>query len=76
MVKNELKGKTVDHLKKEVSDMQEKLRVIRFGGAGSRSRNVKEGRNIRRDVARSLTELRARELEAAKPAVASETKKA
>lgn len=59
---NELKNKTVDHLKKDVSDMQEKLRVIRFGGAGSRSRNVKEGRGIRREVARALTELRAREI--------------
>jgi ribosomal protein L29 len=59
---NENHTKTVDHLKKEVVDMQEKLRTIRFGGAGSRSRNVKEGRNIRRDVARALTELRAREI--------------
>jgi ribosomal protein L29 len=76
---NENHTKTVEHLRKEVTDMQEKLRVIRFGGAGSRSRNVKEGRNLRRDVARSLTELRAREIvtekEENKP-IASETKKA
>ena len=69
MAKNENKTKSVEHLKKEVVDMQEKLRVIRFGGAGSRSRNVKEGRNLRREVARALTELRGRE-------IASETKKA
>jgi ribosomal protein L29 len=74
--KNEHANKTVEHLKKEVSDMQEKLRVIRFGGAGSRSRNVKEGRNIRRDVARSLTELRAREIAADKATIASSTKTA
>lgn len=59
---NENHTKSIEHLKKEVTDMQEKLRTIRFGGAGSRSRNVKEGRNIRRDVARALTELRAREI--------------
>jgi ribosomal protein L29 len=63
---NEHHTKTVEHLKKEVGDVQEKLRTIRFGGAGSRSRNVKEGRNLRREVARMLTELRARELVASK----------
>ena len=77
---NENHTKTVEHLKKEVADTQEKLRVIRFGGAGSRSRNVKEGRNLRREVARSLTELRAREIATEKaenrPIIASETKKA
>ncbi|HVM73604.1 MAG TPA: 50S ribosomal protein L29 [Candidatus Paceibacterota bacterium] len=60
MAKNELGTKGTEQLIKEVSDTREKLRVIRFGGAGSRSRNVKEGRNLRRDVARMLTELRAR----------------
>ncbi len=59
---NEIKNKTVEHLRKEVADTQEKLREIRFGGAGSRSRNVKEGRNLRREVARALTELRARDI--------------
>ncbi len=73
---NEIKNKSVEHLTKEVSDMQEKLRTIRFGGAGSRSRNVKEGRNIRRDIARALTELRARKIAEEMPAIASETKKA
>jgi ribosomal protein L29 len=73
---NENHTKTVAHLKKEVVDMQEKLRVIRFGGAGSRSRNVKEGRNLRREIARALTELRARELAPKTADVASETKKA
>ena len=68
---NEIKNKTVEHLRKEISDTQEKLREIRFGGAGSRSRNVKEGRNLRREVARSLTELRAREIASNKEMIAS-----
>ena len=59
---NEMKGKTVEHLTKEVSDMQEKLRVMRFGGAGSRSRNVKEVAGIRREIARAQTELNARRI--------------
>ncbi len=75
MAKNENTTKTVEHLKKEVNDIQEKLRVIRFGGAGSRSRNVKEGRNLRREVARAKTELRSRDL-SAQAGIASETKKA
>ena len=75
-MKNEITTYTVEHLTKDVVEMQEKLRVIRFGGAGSRSRNVREGRNIRRDVARSLTELRARTLSGKKSEVAQETKKA
>jgi ribosomal protein L29 len=80
---NELKTKTVEQIEKEISDMREKLRVIRFGGAGSRSRNVKEGRNLRREVARGLTELRERTLPNKRvsassntPTIASETKKA
>lgn len=69
---NQFKDKTLDQLTKEVADMREKLRVIRFGGAGSRSRNVKEGYNIRKDVARILTELRARKM----TEIASEAKTA
>ena len=59
---NEIHTKSIEHIRKDVVDTQEKLRTIRFGGAGSRSRNVREGRNLRREVARSLTELRAREI--------------
>ena len=73
---NEIKNKTVEHLRKEVSETQEKLREIRFGGAGSRSRNVKEGRNLRREVARALTELRARQLAENKAMIASKSKTA
>ena len=77
---NEFRNKTVEQLTKEISDMREKLRTIRFGGAGSRSRNVKEGYNIRKDVARALTELRSRaltELRSRKISeIASETKTA
>jgi len=56
----DLKKETPENLKKMVADMRERLRVFRFEGAGSRRRNVRDGRALRKDVARALTELRAR----------------
>ncbi len=50
----------VDELQKVVADKREALRSFRFEGAGSRKRNVREGRNLRREIAQILTELRAR----------------
>ncbi|MBI4094106.1 50S ribosomal protein L29 [Candidatus Kaiserbacteria bacterium] len=49
---------SVEDLKKEVAQKREALRVFRFGEAGARARDVREGRNLRKDVARLLTELR------------------
>ena len=53
-------------LKRMVTERREVLRASRFGVAGSRARNVKEGRTTRREIARMLTELRARVLGLAK----------
>lgn len=47
-------------MQKEIAEKREALRVFRFGGAGSRTRNVREGRNLRHEIARMLTELKAR----------------
>ncbi len=58
----DFKKETPESLKKSLSDMREQLRIFRFEGAGSRRRNVREGRALRRDIARALTELRAREI--------------
>jgi ribosomal protein L29 len=69
-----IKDKTTEALQQELAQMREALRVFRFGGAGSRSRNVREGRNLRKDIARILTELSARSLDAARDRVAK-TKK-
>jgi ribosomal protein L29 len=49
-------------LKKALSDKREALRVFRFEGAGSRSRNVREGRTLRKEIARLLTELNSRKV--------------
>ena len=51
-----------DELLKLITDKREALRVFRFGGAGSRTRNVREGRTLRKEIAHMMTELRAREL--------------
>jgi len=58
----DLKKQSIEDLKKTVAENRTALRAFRFGGAGSRTRNVREGRNLRKEVARILTELRSREL--------------
>ena len=63
--KTSLTTKTTEELHKEVSDARERVRAIRFGAAGSRTRDTSESRMTRRSIARSLTELRARAI--AKP---------
>ncbi|MCI0619969.1 50S ribosomal protein L29 [Candidatus Wolfebacteria bacterium] len=60
MAKDDLHKKTDGDLKKELRDRQKALQQFRFGSAGSRTRNVKEGHNLRRDIARLFTELNAR----------------
>jgi ribosomal protein L29 len=58
----DIKQLSIGDLKKSVSEKREALRAFRFGGAGSRSRNVREGRTLRKEIARILTELHSREL--------------
>lgn len=43
-----------------VHEARESLRKFRFGISGSKTRNVKEGRNTRKHIARILTELNRR----------------
>lgn len=58
----DLKKQDVAELQKQVADKREALRVFRFGGAGSRTRDVRAGRMLRQEIARALTELRARQI--------------
>jgi ribosomal protein L29 len=60
MAKKTLKANTPDELNKIVADKREELRALRFSVAGSKNRNVKLGRELRKDIARALTELNAR----------------
>ena len=58
----EFAKETPESLKKIIADKREALRVSRFEGAGSRRRNVREARNLRREIARVMTELSARKI--------------
>ena len=53
----EFKDKNKKDLIKTLNEKKDSLQSFRFGGAGSKSRNVKEGKSIRKDIARILTEL-------------------
>ncbi len=52
---SEYKGKSAVELSKELVSKQEALRVFRFN-LGGKSKNVREGRAIRKDIARIMTE--------------------
>lgn len=58
----DIKKATIEDLQKEIATAREDLRSFRFGEAGARSRDVRAGRNLRRDIARMLTEIRVRSL--------------
>lgn len=64
----EYNNKTIAELNKLVASKREALRAFRFGNSGSKSKNVKEGRTIRKDIARMLTaaSLQAKAAKAAK----------
>lgn len=58
--KKNLKNKNSEDLQKELSEKRESVRLFRFGVAGSKVRNVKEGRDTKRQIARVLTEVNLR----------------
>ncbi|MDB5239263.1 MAG: Ribosomal protein [Candidatus Parcubacteria bacterium] len=59
MKMKEITTKTSTDLQKMLGDKREALRVFRFGAAGAKSKNVREGRAIRKDIARMLTAMTA-----------------
>lgn len=58
--KKDLKNKNDKDLQKELNEKKESVRAFRFGIAGSKVRNVKEGRDTKKQIARILTELNLR----------------
>lgn len=60
---SDIKKLATEEILKEVLAKREALRSFRFGGAGGRAKNVREGRMLRRDVARMLTEVSSRRLD-------------
>jgi len=56
-MKKELSKKSQADLVKELDEKRLSLRDIRFGTAGSKSKNVKEQKTIKKDIARIKTVL-------------------
>lgn len=60
MAKNQsYNGKSPEELRKIVADKRDELRSLRFGSAGSKNKNVKAARVMRKEIARALTALTA-----------------
>lgn len=57
---SEHKNKTEKEINKLLNEKRESLRKFRFAISGSKTRNVREGRNIRKEVARLMTEIAGR----------------
>lgn len=55
---SEFAKKTKEELEKDLVEKYESLRKFRFGVAGSSHRNVREGRGLRKDIARMHTALK------------------
>jgi len=57
----ELKTKSDKELEKTLKDTREELRKFRFSKAGAAPKNSSEGQNLRKSIARILTEMNSRE---------------
>lgn len=51
----DIQSKKNDELLKLLKDKQDELKDFRFGSTGAKSKNVKFGSSIRKDIARILT---------------------
>ncbi len=56
----ELKNTKTEDLVRSIEEKIEAHRLFRFGIAGSKIRNVKEGKGLRKQIAQAHTELRKR----------------
>ena len=55
--KSDLTKHSPEELQKRVAQKREELRALRFAVAGSKNRNVKLARALRKEIARALTEV-------------------
>jgi ribosomal protein L29 len=58
----ELKTKTISDLQKLIREKHEAIRAFRFGSTGSKTKNVKLGKTLRKEVAQIMTELSLRKM--------------
>ena len=54
----DLRKKTTAELEKELGEKATALSNFKFGASGSKVKNVKEGRGLKKDIARILTILK------------------
>jgi len=59
MKMKDITTKTSADLAKLLAEKHEILRTFRFGSAGAKSKNVKEGKGIKKDIAGIMTALTA-----------------
>jgi len=59
--KENLKDTTNEELRKQLLEVEENIRSLRFKAQGSKSKNVKESSTLRKRVARILTEINNRQ---------------
>jgi len=57
MKMKEITNKTATDLNRLLTEKKEALRAFRFGSAGAKTKDVKAGRTLRKDIARIMTEL-------------------
>ena len=62
----EITSKSASDLSRMLTEKREALRTFRFGSSGSKTKNVKEGKATRKDIARILTVLNKKESQAAR----------
>ena len=55
-----MKSKKTEDLAKLLSEKRELLRMFRFGISGSKTKNMKEGKGLRKEIAQILTEIASR----------------
>jgi ribosomal protein L29 len=63
-MKKDFKNKTENELVQALSEKRNALRTFRFAIAGSKTRNMKEGKGVKKEIARILTELNKRKASA------------
>lgn len=61
--KTDIKNKTGQELEGQLNEKREALRTFRFDISGSKTRNVKQGKRLRKEIARLLTEVNARRIQ-------------
>ncbi len=73
MKKADFKNKDKATLSGLVVEKREAIRNFRFGTAGSKNRNVRESRTLKRDIARIMTQMTAMKKSATATATATKS---